>query len=497
MLVRLSYTAIATLVAVAAAWVIALPGAAEVIPPPPTDRDEYRVDLDPYYHYELSESYHQRLAYRAVRKGRGWQVQEVVRTRLNGATEWREGWLARSIIIYGDEAYERARELVDLYVRWAIAQRPSALKLQLDGHRVAAAVEGESVEEPSAAQVNPPRRGTMALFSGYSNGARSVGARGDATDAQPETLVSNLDQPSIPGQWADSDHLQEFTTGSWPHGYSVSAVAIEFTFHGESPYVGEFEIVIRRATAGGQPTGPVLGTFAKSGELTAGVNTFSLEGSDDLILEPSTRYVVIFDLYAPWGQSTTNSSVRISATNSNAEDDGSDPTWSIAHVSRGRIPYQTGTFNSPTPGTALQIALYGYAPFGRTIGDWTAQGGNYVYALECGGTEYPPHAAFRANPKGGGGVGPYDTYFCNLDTGKWVTGRHYQMGVDYSRTEDLISVGDDDYNEKCRYSKPGYQVITDENGNYVRDANGNLQYKVYRGANYDPITGGCTQRGLD
>ena len=102
---RVSMIAIGMLNAGAA--VLTLTASANVVVDQPSE--EYRVDLEPEFHYHLSDGYHQEIGYRARKvHGGGWQAQEIVMTELNGATERREAWLPRSRVLIGAEAERTA-----------------------------------------------------------------------------------------------------------------------------------------------------------------------------------------------------------------------------------------------------------------------------------------------------------------------------------------------------------------------------------------------------
>ena len=480
---RLSLTAIGLLVALAAAAAIVLPGGAEEVAPTPPE--EYRIDLDPWFHYELAPGYHQRLAYRAVRKGRGWQVQEVVKTRLKGATQWREGWLPRSIVLYGPGAYERARDLVDRYALWAEAQRPpGAAKLQITGHRVghvADALQPEHEEQPAAARLNPPSRASAAIFSSVSAGGERVGAARVAADIGPTTLVSNLGQEISSNRSFIRDLAQGFTTGSSPDGYAVTSISIQLHVTTQQAPSVAYEIRIHAAAANGRPTGPSLGAFALEDgpRLKLGVNTFRVPlGTDAIQLDPDTRYVVVVDLAASVGQD-----IQFVMTVHADEDPGGSPSWSIADQAYERVFGLSGN-NGFAPGNlggyAAKIAVGGgFLPFTAALHQL---GDDYSQASTCGGTDDPHDVGFRADPLGYQ-RDPYHIYYCHEPSGEWIPGRIAREGVDFAAPHQLITPGSPGYNDRCLF----------------RDADGNLEPvysrgQSYVGHNWDPISQTCTSK---
>ena len=292
-------------------------------------------------------------------------------------------------------------------------------------------------------------------------------------------LVSNLGQTATSGS-TSFDYQHQFTTGAMtaPGGsdWAITSVRLVFDFQVSNPATRPtVEVSIRAAGSWAE-----VGTFSRSGALVNGVNTFVPQGGNPIHLQPNTQYLLRVDVIT--SSSGSGADVGLGFTTSNTTDPGLATSWSIATFSSNRQFDGGGSFNALSPPDSMRFALDGYAeiaPTSRTIRQW---GSNFTQSTTCGGKPNPIHEAFRRDPLGTD-WSQADRIFCNESTGQWVVGRAYQQGVDFSRTEDLITPSDSRYPAKCRYDKPGYR----------HNADGTVT--VIHGANYDPLADVCTQRG--
>ena len=318
--------------------------------------------------------------------------------------------------------------------------------------------------------------------------------------------VSNDGQSDDAATWHDRDRGQIFTTGSLSGTgavWQITSVTLEFDFTG-TPTEPTYELKLR-AVSGNQPTGATLGTFSpSSGALAAGVNTFTLDGTTPLDLQPNTQYALIFDVSVLG--SGSGEDIKFQHTNSDNEDSGAAAGWSIANGSLNRVIGQTGNFG--TFGDALKISISAgtYTPpgpppppppsFTQTLGQL---GNDYSWASLCGGTPNPREEAFRRDPLGTR-WDPYETVYCNETTGEWVTGRIPQPGVDFAWDHQLIAPGAPGYDESCYFTNadgdrtPLAKSVTNPDGSWARNSDGSRIFTFIHGAHWDPIANRCVQR---
>ncbi len=151
----------------------------------------------------------------------------------------------------------------------------------------------------------------------------------------------------------------------------------------------------------------------------------------------------------------------------------------------------------------LEAALADPAPggsppalFSQTLGEL---GDDYAHATTCGGTPNPLHEAFYRDPLGTNWPA-WETVYCDLETGEWVTGRIPQPGVDFAWDHQLISPGDPGYSDTCFYTNSAgeritaYRAVKNADGTLQTDSEGNVIYYPHHGARWDPIAQMCTQR---
>lgn len=142
----------------------------------------------------------------------------------------------------------------------------------------------------------------------------------------------------------------------------------------------------------------------------------------------------------------------------------------------------------PGPGAAFSQALH-------ELGD------DYAQATHCGDTPDPRYEAFLRDPLGTD-WDAYETVYCNLETGEWVTGRVPRAGVDYAWDHQLIGPGEPGYDPSCYYTNsageraPAYQVQLNPDGTIQRNADGSVVFIAFHGGLWDPIARQCQQRAI-
>ena len=326
----------------------------------------------------------------------------------------------------------------------------------------------------------------------------------DAVIGHSGTLISNTGQAAglAANAWTDRDYVQEFTTGSLTGTatWQVNSVTVFMTFNVASPTtLPTIQVQIYASNGSGKPTGSILGTFSLASTMVAGSNEFTI--STPIQLDANTAYVVLVDVTAT--SSGGGSDVRVTYTSSDDEDSGGASGWSIGGTAFNHTWNSPNNYQGANNSQPIKIAIGGYElisasvpptpppePFTQTHRQLAEShgGASITQSTTCGGKPHPVHEEFRRDPLGTD-WSYADSVFCNESTGQWVTGRPYQVGVDFSRTEDLIAPGDGNYPDKCRYTNDD----GDPRPGYRHNADGTVT--VIHGANYDPLADVCTQRG--
>lgn len=146
------------------------------------------------------------------------------------------------------------------------------------------------------------------------------------------------------------DVAQSFTTGSYPAGYTVKKVTLEFNVTGSNPTIDTHTVSLWSTTASGD-LDTKLTDFTNPATITNGFNTYTLSTAHNL--DPDTTYAIFFDRT---GASNDMESVTVA-------DDGEAfekaPGWSIANESIWRGHASTGAWN--TSHDSLRIAVQGAA----------------------------------------------------------------------------------------------------------------------------------------
>ncbi len=168
-------------------------------------------------------------------------------------------------------------------------------------------------------------------------------------DAQTETLVSNLGQTTSSYSGLHSDHLQRFTTGRNPDGYTLTSVDIDFSRSTED-FSSKLTVTIQ--TDARNALRKVVATLSNPAFVNRQAGTYRFTHSG-VKLEPETHYWVVLD-----GTGLTSSSTRVKTTASDSEDAGAALNWLIddSAFSGSGLPYFRIASNR-----ALQIGVNGTA----------------------------------------------------------------------------------------------------------------------------------------
>ncbi|MDE0320713.1 MAG: hypothetical protein OXI97_12630 [Acidimicrobiaceae bacterium] len=165
------------------------------------------------------------------------------------------------------------------------------------------------------------------------------------------TLVSNTGQTLSNSQPLHSDYAQAFTTGSNSAGYSLRSA--EISFFPAVDRIGSSDLAVSvHADSSGQP-GASLGTLTGPPvEPSNGVSTVAFT-SDGIDLNANTTYFLMIDMAASYSTS------GLVSTDSDGEDAGALPGWSIANGGRKRVWNSTGQWGSTNNLETLRVALGG------------------------------------------------------------------------------------------------------------------------------------------
>ncbi len=167
-----------------------------------------------------------------------------------------------------------------------------------------------------------------------------------------QTLVSNAGQASTgTGNFQQHDHAQAFTTGSNAGGYSLRSIGVQFRSI-VSSFDASWLTASIHSDSGGSP-GSSLGTLTKPASFPVSSSRqtlrFTTAGID---LAANTTYFVVFDM------STSSSLSRLQSTNSDDEDSGGLPGWSIGDAGLWRFFSDTGSW-SRASNRALKVSFGG------------------------------------------------------------------------------------------------------------------------------------------
>ena len=163
-------------------------------------------------------------------------------------------------------------------------------------------------------------------------------------------LVSNGGQSSFSVADFRHDIAQAFTTGIHVHGYKLTGAGL--VVQGSAAIA--YNVTIRSDSSG--VPGGSLGTLTRPADHSENTDRFPAKG-DRIDLDPNKTYWVVIDSV------TADNRGTIWGSNSDAEDAGAAPGWSIGDVAKRRDAASTSStaWADHPGGVALKIGLEGYA----------------------------------------------------------------------------------------------------------------------------------------
>ena len=162
-------------------------------------------------------------------------------------------------------------------------------------------------------------------------------------------LVKNTGQSSGLVQGLHADLAQGFDTGGNPSGYTLTSVDVAFNRSTED-FGSKLTVTVHKG-ANGAP-GTVVGTLANPDWVNRQAGTYSFT-HPGVALEADTRYWVVLDAT---GLTEGNSQVKF--TQSNSEDEGAAPGWSINNDARIRAQ-GGGNWITLVGGSTLSMGVNG------------------------------------------------------------------------------------------------------------------------------------------
>ena len=176
---------------------------------------------------------------------------------------------------------------------------------------------------------------------------------------QTVVAVSNLGQANTSSGLSFSggnEYAQAFTTGPAADGYALENIRLDFRTG--SSGTGLISVELRGPyTSGNSPSSPtdtpLIATLNSPNQDGAGVKTFTVPS--DTQLSPNTTYVLRLQHYT----GTANTTPTLNRANSNAEDSGGLPGWSIANSRHQRGPAPASWV---TPSDEIKIEVTATVP---------------------------------------------------------------------------------------------------------------------------------------
>ena len=158
-------------------------------------------------------------------------------------------------------------------------------------------------------------------------------------------LVSNLGQTTRAGGTNLTNPMAtQFTTGSNANGYTISSVAFSISVpSGATPEVSIY------SDSSGEP-GSSLKELSNPSNFSTTTRMEAEFGADNYRLQRNTSYWIVID------DSAFTDNILLDDTESDSEDAGGAPGWSIGNVSKVRVP---GAWEDLTLSRVIQIAVKG------------------------------------------------------------------------------------------------------------------------------------------
>ena len=200
-----------------------------------------------------------------------------------------------------------------------------------------------------------------------------------STHDQDTVLVKNTGQTLGTALALNSTfnrRAQEFTTGTYTGGYTLSSIGISFNAIADTSTAGSQLTVTLNGVAGNGNPGDALCTLSDPGSFTASaVNTFDAPTTCPT-LSPSTTYFAVIERAG-----ATSSSIDIASTGSSSEDAGGATGWSIGDDLHYR---QSGQSWNKTTSESYQIEVSG--ALGQEFNTLGADGVTSAYGIWSDGT---------------------------------------------------------------------------------------------------------------
>ena len=166
-----------------------------------------------------------------------------------------------------------------------------------------------------------------------------------------DALVSNIGQAAgnaVPGVLSSNEWFMSFTTGSNAGDYNLSSIELSIASVAAGFTSSDFTMAIWSATAANPPLPHAQAhPLSNPSPFTAGTRAFS---ASSVVLEASTTYFVHVS-------NSGSVEVKLSRTNSHAEDAGAAQGWSIGDLRYFRTRGTTASFRDSTQ--PIQFAVQG------------------------------------------------------------------------------------------------------------------------------------------
>ena len=166
-----------------------------------------------------------------------------------------------------------------------------------------------------------------------------------------DALVSNIGQEAgnaVPGVLSSNEWFMPFTTGSNAGDYNLSSIELSIASVAAGFTSSDFTMAIWSATAANPPLPHAQAhPLSNPSPFTAGTRAFS---ASSVVLEASTTYFVHVS-------NSGSVDVKLSRTNSHAEDAGAAQGWSIGDLRYFRTRGTTASFRDSTQ--PIQFAVQG------------------------------------------------------------------------------------------------------------------------------------------
>ena len=197
-------------------------------------------------------------------------------------------------------------------------------------------------------------------------------------------LVSNMGKNTVVAE-LNRVYAQTFTTGTNPNGYTLTSIELDFAV---VPTSGLLAVSLWSVDSDGLPSSK-LTDLTNPASITTGANIFTAPA--ETALSRGESYAVLIN---PW------SGAQINVTNSNREDDGAQPGWSIRNNGWSKnlvVPWVVGDADAQSIKVRVNGFVTGEVSADATLSDLTVNDGTddliltpafvpgtYLYAVDVG-----------------------------------------------------------------------------------------------------------------